>query len=294
MTYHKPVLVDEVLAQFQDSTIQTFFDATLGAGGHAKAILEAHPEIERYFGCDRDPNALLIAKKELEKWGDKLELIYGSYGEMVKWLQQYDVRCVDGVLIDAGVSSMQLDWAQRGFSFQADGPLDMRMDPDQELSAAYIVNRYREDEIYRILKEYGEEPRARAIARQIVKCRKVKSIKTTLELVQAIRPVARGKKHLHPATLTFQGLRIAVNDELNVLERGIEKGIEALCLGGKILVISFHRLEDRIAKNSFRKMAKEDGSIEILTKKPLAPSEKEIRENPRSRSAKLRAAKKVD
>lgn len=302
MSLHKPVLVDEVLAVFQDAKIQTFFDGTLGAGGHARALLEAHPEIELYIGCDRDADALEIAKKELEKWRKKLHLIHGSHTEIKEWLKTVKVQCVDGVMIDAGVSSMQLDRQERGFSFQTDGPLDMRMDPEASLTAREIVNRWREEDLYRILKEYGEEPRARAIARRIVQERRRRPIQTTLQLVEVISPVARGKKHLHKATLTFQGLRIAVNDELNVLERGIDRGIEALCPMGRIAVISFHRLEDRIAKLCFRKhewrekMRKGEearGDLNILTKKPIEPQEKEIRENFRCRSAKLRAGQKV-
>lgn len=197
---------------------------------------------------------------------------------------------------------MQLDSADRGFSFQADGPLDMRMDVEADLTASEIVNHYREEDLYRILKDFGEEPRARAIAKRIVAERRRCPIHTTRELVEVIRPVARGKKHLHPATLTFQGLRIAVNDELNVLERSMLNGIEALCPMGKIAIISFHRLEDRIAKVCFRNLElrpakrrgeEERGCLKILTKKPIGPSQEEIKVNPRCRSAKLRAAQKV-
>jgi 16S rRNA (cytosine1402-N4)-methyltransferase len=197
---------------------------------------------------------------------------------------------------------MQLDRKERGFSFQADGPLDMRMDLEADLTAAQIANRWKEEDLVRILKDYGEEPRARAVARAIVAARKIRPIRTTLELVAAIKGVARGKKHLHPATLTFQALRIAVNDELNELERSIGRGIEALCPMGKIAIITFHRLEERIAKNSLRKHQMRPakrremaaGCLEILTKKPIGPTDEEVRNNPRCRSAKLRAAKKVE
>ncbi|MBF8263060.1 MAG: mraW [Parachlamydiales bacterium] len=299
---HKPVMLQEVLAIFQGMEIRHFFDGTLGAGGHARAILEAHPEIEKYFGCDRDEGALRIAEKELTGFKEKLRLIHGSHSEMMRWLQDAKIPCVQGVLIDAGVSSMQLDFPERGFSFQADGPLDMRMDPTAELTAFEIVNRYREADLEKILRDFGEEPRARAIARTIVAARKKGPIRTTGQLACAIRPVARGKKHLHFATLTFQALRIAVNDELNVLKRGIEQGIEALCPGGKIVIISFHRLEDRISKNCLRdeqmRPAKRRGEeavgcLEIITKKPLEPSQEEIKSNYRCRSAKLRAAMRV-
>lgn len=301
-TLHKPVLVHEVLGIFQDLEIRTFFDGTLGAGGHARALLEAHPEIECYIGCDRDAEALEIAANELKGWEKKLQLFHGSHTEIDQWVKQAKVSCVNGLLIDAGVSSMQLDRKERGFSFQAEGPLDMRMDSTASLTAKEIVNRWKEEDLVRILRDFGEEPRARAIARTIVAARKKKPIRTTLELVDVIRPVARGKKHLHPATLTFQALRIAVNDELNELERSIVKGIETLCPMGRIAIISFHRLEDRISKNCLRtaehRLAKrrgeEDvGCLKILTKKPVGPTDEEIRNNPRCRSAKLRAAMKV-
>jgi 16S rRNA (cytosine1402-N4)-methyltransferase len=301
-TPHKPVLVHEVLAIFQDLEIRTFFDGTLGAGGHARAMLEAHPEIECYIGCDRDLQALEIAADELKRWKKKLQLFHGRHTEIDRWLEQAKVPCVNGLLIDAGVSSMQLDQKERGFSFQAEGPLDMRMDSTASLTAQEIVNGWREEDLVRILRDFGEEPRARAIARTIVAARKKKPIRTTLELVDVIRPVARGKRHLHPATLTFQALRIAVNDELNELERSIVKGIESLCPMGRIAIISFHRLEERIAKNCLRsaehRLAKRRGEtdvgcLKILTKKPVGPTDGEIKNNPRCRSARLRAAMKV-
>jgi 16S rRNA (cytosine1402-N4)-methyltransferase len=300
---HKPVLVHEVLAIFQNMEIRSFYDGTLGAGGHARALLAAHPEIELYIGCDRDLDALAIAAKELEPWKKKLRLCHGSHSEIGRWLKEAKTPCIDGILIDAGVSSMQLDRKERGFSFQHDGPLDMRMDREADLTAERIVNRWKEEDLVRILREYGEEPRARAIARAIVAARKKRQIRTTLELVEAIKGTARGKKHLHPATLTFQALRIAVNDELNELERSIENGIEALCPMGRIALISFHRLEERIAKNCLKKhemrrakrrQEKDTGCLELLTKKPIGPTDEETRNNPRCRSAKLRAAKKVE
>lgn len=299
---HRPVLIQEVLAIFRGMEIRYFFDGTLGAGGHARSILETHPEIDLYFGCDRDGDALRIAEKELTEFKKKLRLIHGGYSHMMQWLKDADIRCVQGVLIDAGVSSMQLDFPERGFSFQADGPLDMRMDPETELTAAEIVNRCKEEDLEKILRDFGEEPRARAIARAIAAARKQGPIRTTFQMVEAIRPAARGRKHLHFATLTFQALRIAVNDELNVLKSGVEQGIEALCPMGKIAVISFHRLEDRIVKNCLREKQRRPakkrgegakGCLEIVTKKPVAPSGEEIRNNPRCRSARLRAAMKV-
>jgi 16S rRNA (cytosine1402-N4)-methyltransferase len=278
---HIPVLMREVLDVFAEKEIRVFFDGTLGAGGHAKAILEAHPEIERYIGCDRDPKAHELATEVLKPWREKVEFVRGSYAEQVKEVE----GCIDGFLIDIGVSSMQLDERERGFSFMGDAPLDMRMDPEGRLTAEEIVNRYSEVEIARIIFEYGEERRSRQVAKAIVEARRKRRIRTTGELVEIIKPVAtRGR--LHPATLTFQALRIAVNDELGQLERGIDAAIKKLCPGGRIAVISFHSLEDRIVKNSLRD-AKD--RLKVLTKKPIGPSAEEIRANPRSRSSKLRA-----
>ena len=291
MTSHIPVLVNEVLEVFEGRQIDTFFDGTVGAGGHAKAILERHPEISHYIGSDRDRSALLLAKKNLAKWEEKLSFFHGSHGDVLSYLEEVGVGCVDGLLIDAGISSMQIDQKERGFSFQGEGPLDMRMDPTADLTAEKLVNRWKESDLEKILRDYGEEPRARAIARAIVAARKKKPIRTTKDLVEAISPVARRtKKHLHPATLTFQAIRIAVNDELAALEKGIEEGIKALCPGGRIAVISFHRLEERIAKQAFRKRKE----VVALTKKPIEPQEAEVEENPRCRSAKLRAAEKSE
>lgn len=295
---HAPVLIDEVLAVFEGMEIGCFVDGTLGAGGHAEAILREHPEIETYIGCDRDPDALALAKTRLAAWKKKLALFHGTHSDLGKWLKSAKKKSADGVLIDAGVSSMQLDRPERGFSFQGEGPLDMRMNPEGELTAEEIVNRWKEEDLVQILKEYGEEPRARAVARAILAARKKKKLVTTHDLVDAIRPAARGKKHLHFATLTFQAIRIAVNDELGELEKGICAGIEALSPGGRIAVICFHRLEDRIAKNCFRdreiKKKALGGCLKILTKKPIEASLEEVKENPRSRSAKLRAAEKIE
>lgn len=278
---HIPVLLREVLDLFAEVNLRTFFDGTLGAGGHAKALLEAHPEIERYIGCDRDPRAHALAQEVLAPWGEKVEFVHGSYAEQIALVD----GCVDGFLIDVGVSSMQFDEKERGFSFMGDAPLDMRMDPEGDLTAAEIVNRYPEKELARIFFEYGEERRSRPVAKAIVEARKKRPIRTTGELVDIIKPVAtRGK--LHPATLVFQALRIAVNDELGQLEKGLKAALEKTCSSGRIAAIAFHSLEDRIVKNVFRD-AKE--RVKILTKKPIGPSAEEIRANPRSRSSKLRA-----
>lgn len=282
---HVPVLVREVLEIFAEKKIRVFFDGTLGAGGHARSILEAHPEIERYIGCDRDPQAHALAEKKLGFCGAVVQFVRGSYAEKVREVE----GCIDGFLIDVGVSSMQLDERERGFSFMGDAPLDMRMDPEGKLTAETIVNRYSEKELARLIFEYGEERRSRQVAKAIVEARRKKRIRTTGELVGIIKPVATSGR-LHPATLTFQALRIAVNDELGELQRGLDAAIEKMCPGGRMAAISFHSLEDRIVKTTFRN-AKE--LLKIITKKPVIPSAEEMRANARSRSSKLRAAERL-
>lgn len=285
---HVPVLLAAVLKTFEDVQLKVFFEGTVGAGGHAKAILEAHPEIERYLACDRDPAAHELAAAHLAPWGKKVEWIRGPYADLKEYLDEKKIGNIDGFFIDIGVSSMQLDVRQRGFSFQGDAPLDMRMDPESSLTAETIVNEMPEKELARIFFEYGEERRSRQVARAIVEARRKRRIRTTAELVAIVKPVTIWGK-LHPATLVFQALRIAVNDELGQLKRGLDAAIERTREGGKIAAISFHSLEDRIVKNTFRD-AKDQ--LEILTKKPIGPTVEELKENPRSRSAKLRAAEK--
>ena len=279
---HIPVLTSEVLNVFESLELRVFFDGTLGAGGHAKALLEAHPEVERYIGCDRDPRALELAEGVLAPWREKVEFVRGGYAEKVVEVK----GCIDGFLIDIGVSSMQLDEKERGFSFMADAPLDMRMDPEGRLTAEEVVNKYSEVELARIIYEYGEERRSRQVAKAIVEARRKRRIRTTGELVEIIKPFAT-KGKLHPATLTFQALRIAVNDELGQLERGLKGAAQKLCPGGRLAAISFHSLEDRIVKNVLRDAK---GLLKVLTKKPIGPSAEEMRKNRRSRSSKLRAA----
>lgn len=297
---HVSVLLREVLEAFAGVQLEVFFDGTLGAGGHARALLEAHPEIVRYIGCDQDPRAQEEALSVLEPWADKVEFVQGRFADLAKILKEKKIDLVDGFLIDIGVSSMQIDEAQRGFSFLRDGPLDMRMNPNSSLTAEFIVNHYPEAEIARILFEYGEERRSRQIAKAITHIRKKKKIQTTAELVKIVEPIV-GRGPIHPATRVFQALRIVVNDELGELQRGLEAAIERVKPGGRIAVISFHSLEDRIAKTIFRaheyKQVKRgppsQGTLELLTKKPVVATDEEIRANPRSRSAKLRVAMKL-
>jgi 16S rRNA (cytosine1402-N4)-methyltransferase len=285
---HKPVLLSEVLQIFNGVELKVFFEGTVGAGGHAQALLEAHPEIERYLACDRDPAAHELAVAKLAPWKEKVEWIRGPYADLQQYLGERKIDGIDGFLIDIGVSSMQLDTRERGFSFLGDAPLDMRMDPESSLTAERIVNEMPERELARIFFEYGEERRSRQVARAIVEARRKRRIRTTGELVAIVKPVTIWGK-LHPATLVFQALRIAVNDELGQLKNGLEAAIKCTREKGRIAAISFHSLEDRIVKNILRDARDQ---LEILTKKPIGPTDEEIRENPRSRSAKLRAAEK--
>lgn len=306
---HVSVLLSEVIDGFNGSKIRIFVDGTLGAGGHAEAILRAHPEIECYIGIDQDPSALALAASRLEPWKNKLILKHGNFVDFDIFLKEMGVKQVDGFLVDLGVSSMQLDQAERGFSFSKEGPLDMRMNPNADLSAADIVNNWSESDLGRVFRDYGEEKKWRIAARTIVTERKKKAINTTTDLVQILKPVFNWnpKKGINPLTLIFQGLRICVNRELEVLEGFIEKAIKVLMPLGRLGVISFHSLEDRIVKNMFRFAAsdKYDTSgiggifrdkkpeVKPLTRKPIIPTEEEIAFNPRSRSAKLRFVEKL-
>lgn len=285
---HVPVLLSEVLQALEGRTLKVFFEGTVGAGGHAKAILEAHPEIERYFACDRDAAALEIAKKTLSPWREKVEWIHGPFSELETYLNERKAPTIDGFFIDIGVSSMQFDEASRGFSFRTDAPLDMRMDVSVETTAEDLVNELPEAELARIFFEYGEEFRSRAAAKAIVERRKKRRIRTTQELTAVLEPVLR-KGKIHFATKVFQALRIAVNDELGQLKKGLDAAIHRLSTNGVAAVISFHSLEDRIVKWRF----KEDESLKVVTKKPIEATREEIKKNPRSRSAKLRVAERV-
>jgi 16S rRNA (cytosine1402-N4)-methyltransferase len=282
---HLPVLLPQVLTVFQGLPISLFFDGTLGAGGHAEAILSAHPEIQQYIASDRDPSALQIAKERLASFTHQLRLIHGSYADVGASLQH-----LDGCLIDIGVSSMQLDRPERGFSFLRDGPLDMRMDPEAPVSARTIINRWPEKELADLFYQYGQERRSRFLAKAIVEARRKNPIETTRELALLIERQVGGRGKIHPATRVFQALRIAVNDELGQLERGLKNAINALRIGGRIAVITFHSLEDRIAKQ----IIKGDLRLRPLSKKPQEASLEEVRKNPRSRSAKLRSAERVE
>lgn len=305
---HQSVLSAEVLRAFAETQLNIFVDATLGAGGHSAAILEVHPEIDLLIGIDQDPTALEIAEQRLQPWKSRTRLIRGNFGSLPEILKELNIAQVDGILMDIGVSSMQFDKPEKGFSFMRDGPLDMRMDPDSDLTAAAIVNTWSEEDLGRIFREYGEEKRWRIAAKAIVEARKKEDILTTGELVKVLQKVLwPQKKGINPSTLIFQALRICVNRELEVLENTLPIAIDFLRKQGRLAVISFHSLEDRIVKNAFRYAAsdKEQTSgiggmfldkkptVELVTGKPIIADEIESKRNPRSRSAKLRVVEKL-
>lgn len=300
---HRPVMRAEAVRFLAPDRGGIYVDGTVGLGGHAAAILAAGPEV-RLIGIDRDPQALRYAAARLAQFGDRVRLIHGNYRDLTEILSGLGIEAIDGFLLDLGLSSLQLDAPERGFSFRADGPLDMRMDPTQKTSAADLVNGASVEELARILRDYGEERFAGRIARAIVAARPIETTGALAEVVRRAIPRRFHERRIDPATRTFQALRIAVNDELRNLQDGLAAGFAALRPGGVIVVISFHSLEDRIVKRFFRKLATPryeslapgpplPPQAEVLTKKPLRPSEEEIRENPRARSAKLRACRKL-
>lgn len=290
--FHCPVLLESVLHCFGDCDCCIFVDATVGAGGHAEAILQAHPEITRYIGFDQDEEALRIAKKRLEPWKDRVELVHANFVDMKEELEQRGINKVDAMLFDIGVSSMHLDDKERGFSFLQEGPLDMRMNRKKtDLTAKDILNSWSKEKLEKIFWEYGEERKSRRCAKVIVETRKKRSIDTTKDLVDVLMPVlGRGGKR-HPLTKVFQALRICVNDELNVLSETLSEATTVVKEKGKLVVITFHSLEDRIVKGEQKKILQKKKSLYGLKKLKrilIKPSFEEIRKNPRSRSAKLR------
>lgn len=301
---HVPVLFDEVLEWMAPIPAGRYIDSTVGAGGHAWGILEASSPDGRLLGLDADPKALEVARARLAGFGDRVLLIHANFDTLETFAPAHGFDAVDGILLDLGLSSMQLADATRGFSFQEEGPLDMRFDPRQTRTAADLVNTLPADELADILWRYGEERYARRIARAIVAQR---PIHTTQELVAIIEHAIPGRGRIHPATRTFQALRIATNDELGALERALPQAVSLLKPGGRLLVISFHSLEDRIVKQFFRETERDcicppelpacvcdhEATLKVLTRKPIAPSAEEIERNPRSRSAKLRVAARL-
>lgn len=307
---HCPILIKEFLEVFSGIELGVYIDGTLGAGGHADAILTAHPEIQHFIGVDQDPIALDIASKRLKKYGEKVHCILANFQELGQVLSSFSLEHADGVFFDLGVSSMQLDQPIRGMSFSKEGPLDMRMSPSGEVTAEIILNTWSEDALGKVFKDYGEEPKWRAAARAIMAARDKQPLRTTLDLANVLRPVLyrKSRKQINPLTLVFQALRIAVNDELTVLSKMLPQCISSLSPGGRLGVISFHSLEDRIVKNVFREASGYKGGrsegldlpgslrepvVKIITKKPIVPGDEEVLANPRSRSAKMRVVEKL-
>ena len=294
---HVPVLLKEAIDFLAVRRGGTYIDATVGLGGHSCEIAKRLGAPGHLIGLDKDPAALAIAREKLAPEGrdwPEITLLHRSFAEIAKGQKP---ATVDGILADIGVSSLQLDDAARGFSFQADGPLDMRMDPRGERTAEQVVNHLDERQLADVIYEFGEERRSRRIARAICRSRPIRSTAHLADVISAAaRPMNRGQdKHdrrIHPATLTFQALRIFVNRELDDLKALLEAAPRILKPGGRVVVISFHSLEDRIVKDAFREGAQE-GYFRVLTKKPVTATEEESDRNPRARSAKLRAAEKV-
>jgi len=302
---HKPALYQEIIHALQPKRGGRYVDGTLGAGGHARGILEACAPDGQLLGLDVDPQALALARKNLAPYEGRIHLAQASYTTITKQLADLQWDSVDGILFDLGASSMQFDNAERGFSFMHDGPLDMRFGPQALMSAEQIVNGYDEKELAELIFRYGEDRDSRKIAKAIVINR---PLRTTRELVAVIeRASPRRGDRVHPATQTFQALRIAVNNELASVQEMLPQAVAGLKSGGRCAVISFHSLEDRIVKDFFREQSKElvnplyeriyeverKAVVKLINKKPILPSEEEIKENPRARSAKLRVVEKI-
>ncbi|HEX9090529.1 MAG TPA: 16S rRNA (cytosine(1402)-N(4))-methyltransferase RsmH [Anaerolineales bacterium] len=302
---HLPVLYNEIIHAMQPHRGGSYIDGTFGAGGHAWGILQASSPDGVLLGLDIDPQALHLASEKLAEYDDRAILVRASYRSLLSQMEDLGWHKVDGILLDLGLSSMQLETGSRGFSFQIDAPLDMRFDTDGETTAADLLNHLNEVELADLLYRYGEERRSRQVARVIVRAR---PIHTTRQLADVVaKATSGGKSGIHPATRTFQALRIAVNGELDALEAALPQAIEALAPGGRLAVISFHSLEDRIVKQLMRKESRDclcppeqpvctcghKATLRVLTSKPVRPQESEIINNPRSRSARLRVAERI-
>lgn len=290
---HVPVLLNEVIKIFNPQSNENFIDATLGEAGHTLCLLQKTDPSGRVMGIDLDAETLKVAEEKLRAYDNRVILVKNNFKNLESIVDEYKFKEVNGILFDLGMSSRELEESGRGFSFQKDEQLLMNFGGDALLTAEQIVNNWSADDLKIIFDEYGEERFSQNIAEKIVARRQTKSIKTTFDLVEIIKSAVPKKYQygrLHPATRTFQALRIAVNDELNNLRSGLEAGLKILESGGKIIVISFHSLEDRIVKNFFRD---NKASLNIITKKPVIPAKVEILNNPRARSAKLRAAQEL-
>lgn len=303
-TYHRPVLATETIELLAPRPGSLILDGTCGGGGHTEAILLTGANV---LALDQDPDALAFVAARLTNFGDRVTLRRANFREAGRVLDELGIAQIGGALLDLGVSSRQLENADRGFSLVRNGPLDMRMDPRRELTAAEVVNSYAEEELMNIFREFGEEPAARRIASQIVKLRKETPFRETLSLAKAVEKIVGRHGRRHPATQVFQALRMEVNDELRALEEGLVALTNRLEANSRIAVITFHSLEDRIVKNFFRDRSREwldrpewpeprpnpDFSLRLITPKPVEPDAIEQRANPRSRSARLRVAERI-
>ncbi len=304
------MLAQEVLDLLKPVSGGVYLDGTVGGGGHAQMILEASAPDGRLIGLDRDPEALAAAAERLDKFSGQVVLRHGNYADLAVHLEDLGVAAVDGILLDVGVSSYQLDQPARGFSFREDGPLDMRMDPAQGLSAADVVATAPAEELKRIFREYGEERWASRIAREIERCRALQPLETTLQLADLVCRVIPGRdkpQRIHPATRVFQALRIHVNQELEGLASGLEQGLASLKPGGRMVVISFHSLEDRMVKQAFRQaatgcvcpprlavcMCGQRPLVRLLNRRGIRAGDAEKSVNPRARSAILRGVERL-
>lgn len=302
---HQPVLYHEIIHFLEPQSGRTYVDGTLGAGGHAWGILQQSSPQGRLLGMDVDPQAIKLARAKLETYGDRVQIVQASYTSLREQVDRIRWGPVDGILLDLGASSMQFDTAERGFSFQVDAPLDMRFDPQNPVTAAELVNTLDVDELSDLLRNLGEERKAIQVARAIVRAR---PLRTTRELAQVVAKATHsGREGLHPATRTFQALRIAVNGELDAIEAVLPEAVDVLASGGRLAVIAFHSLEDRLVKQFFRRESTDcicppripicvcghKASIQELTRRPVRPGEAEVQSNPRARSARLRVAQKL-
>jgi len=289
MTGHAPVMVAEALRWLEPARGGVFVDCTLGLGGHSQALLEGGAS--RVIAIDRDAEAIAMARERLDAYGDRVDIAHADYRDLGAVLDARGLATVDGVLADLGVSSMQLDAVERGFSFRGDAPLDMRMDRSQGPTAAERLREVSEGDLADVIYQYGEERHSRRIARALVRARDERPVETTGELAAIVRRSVphRGYQRIDPATRTFQALRIWVNRELDGLDAFLAGAARRLLANARLAVITFHSLEDRIVKHTFRAMEKAGEGLRILTKRPLIPADEEVARNPRARSAKLRA-----
>ena len=293
MAHHEPVMVEEVVAHLRPAAGGLYVDCTVGAGGHAQALLEAGAS--SLLGLDRDPAALELAARRLAPWGDRVELVHADYRDVGAVLDARGIEAVDGALADLGVSSMQLEGEGRGFSFRRDEPLDMRMDRTQGPTAADLLRDVAESDLADVIFSLGQERHSRRIARSIVAARRLAPLTSTAQLASVVRRAIprRGWSRIDPATRTFQAMRIWVNRELENVDKFLEDLLCRLRAGARLVVITFHSLEDRIVKHTLRGLVKAGEALRILTPRPLVPGDDEVARNPRARSAKLRAAERL-